>query len=118
MRLAAEAVEPLEGNLSISSEGIPGFKLAKPAESDMDGTLEIFPANAEGEFAYFANALRQIPFNIKAGSSEAVFPKQTGRLVMLSKGGAATVVPTLYRKGIPISPESNTVTIRDNGTVE
>lgn len=115
---AAEAVEPVEGSLTISSEGIPGFNLAKPAESDMDGTLEIFPANAEGEFAYFANALRQISFNIKAGSSEAVFPKQTGRLAMLSNGGAATVVPTLYRKGIPISPESNTVTIRDNGTVE
>ncbi len=115
---ASEAVEPLEGSLSISPEGIPRFQLAKPAESDMDGTLEIFPANAEGEFAYFANALRQISFNIKAGSSDAIFPKQTGRLVMLSTGGAATVVPTLYRKGNPVSPASNTITIRDNGTVE
>ncbi len=114
----AEAVEPLEGSLTISPEGIPAFKLVKPAESDMDGTLEIFPANEEGEFAYFANALRQISFNIKAGTSEAVFPKQTGRLAMLSSGGAATVVPTLYRKGIAISPEANTVTIRNNGTVE
>ena len=115
---ASEAVEPLEGALSISSEGMPGFKLALPAESDLDGTLEIFPANAEGEFAYFANALRQVSFNIKAGTSEAVFPKHTGRLAMLSRGGAATVVPTLYRKGIPVSPESNTLTVRDNGTVE
>ena len=115
---ASEAVEPLEGALSISSEGMPGFKLALPAESDLDGTLEIFPANAEGQFAYFANALRQVSFNIKAGTSEAVFPIHTARLAMLSKGGAATVVTILYRKGIPISPESNTLTVRDNGTVE
>ena len=106
------------GNLSYGGRQIAFFHLASNTESDMDGTLEIFPANAEGEFAYFANALRQVSFNIKAGTSEAIFPKQHGRLVMLSTGGAATVVPTLYRKGISISPESNADTIRDNGTVE
>ena len=113
-----DAPEPVDGSLSISPEGLPSFVLRESATTNIDGTLEIFPANAEGEFAYFTNALRKVSFNIKAGSTEAVFSKENGRLAMLSKGGAATVVSTLFIDGVEVTPEAATVTVRNNGSVE
>lgn len=113
-----DAPESVDGSLSISTEGLPSFVLNEPASTNIDGTLEIFPANTEGEFAYFTNALRKVSFNIKAGSTEAVFSKLNSRLAMLSKGGAATVVSTLFIDGAEVTPEAATVTLRNNGSVE
>ena len=114
---AVDAPEAVEGSLSVV-DGLPSFTLAQAATTDIDGTLEIFPANAEGEFAYFTNAMRRVSFNIKAGSTEAVFSKENSRLSMLSDGGVATLVTTLYVDGVEMTPEAATLTVRNNGSVE
>lgn len=115
---SSSAPEPVEGSLTVSEDGLPNFTLAQAATTDIDGTLEIYPANAEGEFTYFANAMRRVSFNIKAGSTTAVFSKANSRLSMLSDGGAATLVATLFVDGVEMTPEAATVTVRDNGSVE
>ena len=112
-----DAPEAVEGSLSVV-DGLPSFTLAQAATTDIDGTLEIFPANAEGEFAYFTNAMRRVSFNIKAGSTNAVFSKENSRLSMLSDGGVATLVTTLYVDGVEMTPEAATLTVRNNGSVE
>ena len=115
--LFRSAPEAVEGSLSVV-DGLPSFTLAQAATTDIDGTLEIFPANAEGEFTYFTNAMRRVSFNIKAGSTNAVFSKENSRLSMLSDGGVATLVTTLYVDGVEMTPEAATLTVRNNGSVE
>ena len=114
---AVDAPEAVEGSLSVV-DGLPSFTLAQAATTDIDGTLEIFPANAEGEFTFFTNAMRRVSFNIKAGSTNAVFSKENSRLSMLSDGGVATLVTTLYVDGVEMTPEAATLTVRNNGSVE
>ena len=106
-------------SFSMSADGMPSLSLASPAESDIDGNLIIVPGNTEGEFAYFANMKRTLPFTIAAGSSEAVFSAAQARLVMQSDNGVATIYPELFIDGKMVTPETGSVvTVRANGEID
>ena len=111
-------MEPV-ATFELGADGVPSFRLALPATSDIDGNLTIVPANSEGEFAFFANMKRVVSFNIPAGSTEAIFSGEQARLIMQSDGGVATIIPELFIKGRQVTPETGVVfTVRNNGEID